>query len=626
MQGEESARRIIDIGAEPDRVVVTGSLKFDSMDVRPARRTNRGRNRVLRYFRITSDRPVLIAASHPQGRRGVGLRGVPAHSRAGAEHAADRGAAQARAVRRSRADRPARRLERRAPDRAAASTPNRGTTWSCWTSSASWRSSIRWRRPSSSAAAWSTREGTTSSSRRSSARPSCSVPTCRTSRRSPGRSSSTRPRSRCARARELEHALLGLLNDPVRRAKLGAAARALVEANRGARGKTMTAIARVLSASGSRQRPPVPDRPLTVPPHRRDAALRRAIVIAQIYAAGARYRRRSIRAHPDRQRRLVAPRHQHRQSRGRRPLQDAARGAGRRTRCAPWASARRSSVAATRAARRRTASSSCASRIASRADIDRAGDEPLMLARQLDGVAVLVCSDRYLAGRLAEHHFGTTVHVLDDGFQHFQLYRDIDVVGSPGRTSTIRERCRSGRLREPLDAIAEADAIIALDEESTRPGRSAADVARLPTLGTARLSMLPVAGPRPAARPRWRSPASRAPTASSRICAPAAGRSPAQLPFSDHHRLLAQATSSACSAPRDSTARSRRGHHGKRSRPAAAVSPVSPAGGRCAVDHDDRAAGHVRRAGCARRIRRHARRGIERPPDDAPSPRVRRRR
>ena len=52
-------------------------------------------------------------------------------------------------------------------------------------------------------------------------------------------------------ARDLEHALLGLLNDPVRRARLGAAARALVEANRGARGKTMTAIARVLPPQDS---------------------------------------------------------------------------------------------------------------------------------------------------------------------------------------------------------------------------------------------------------------------------------------------------------------------------------------------------------------------------------------
>jgi len=39
---------------------------------------------------------------------------------------------------------------------------------------------------------------------------------------------------------------MGLITDPVRRARLGAAARALVEANRGARGKTMAAIARVL--------------------------------------------------------------------------------------------------------------------------------------------------------------------------------------------------------------------------------------------------------------------------------------------------------------------------------------------------------------------------------------------
>jgi 3-deoxy-D-manno-octulosonic-acid transferase len=47
-------------------------------------------------------------------------------------------------------------------------------------------------------------------------------------------------------ARELEPALLELLGDPVRRARLGAAARALVEANRGARTKTLAAIAQLL--------------------------------------------------------------------------------------------------------------------------------------------------------------------------------------------------------------------------------------------------------------------------------------------------------------------------------------------------------------------------------------------
>ncbi len=63
MQSEESARRVIDIGAERDRVVVTGSLKFDSLEIPGASAPDRGRNRVLRYFRVSPDRPVVIAAS-----------------------------------------------------------------------------------------------------------------------------------------------------------------------------------------------------------------------------------------------------------------------------------------------------------------------------------------------------------------------------------------------------------------------------------------------------------------------------------------------------------------------------------------------------------------------------------
>src|SRR4029077_16135135 len=58
MQSEESARRLIDIGADPARVSVTGSLKFDSLDMPGAPMAGRGRDRVLRYFRITSNRPV----------------------------------------------------------------------------------------------------------------------------------------------------------------------------------------------------------------------------------------------------------------------------------------------------------------------------------------------------------------------------------------------------------------------------------------------------------------------------------------------------------------------------------------------------------------------------------------
>jgi tetraacyldisaccharide 4'-kinase len=99
-----------------------------------------------------------------------------------------------------------------------------------------------------------------------------------------------------------------------------------------------------------------------------------------------------------------------------------------------------------------------------RADLDRAGDEPLMLARQLDGVAVLASTSRYLAGRLAEHHFGCTVHVLDDGFQHFDLHRNADIVAIARADLEGAETLPSGRLREPIDAMEAADVIVDLDD------------------------------------------------------------------------------------------------------------------------------------------------------------------
>jgi len=71
MQTEESARRIIDIGAEPARVVVTGSLKFDSLGAPASPNLEaREQNRVLRYFRMTSGRPVLVAGSTMPGEEG----------------------------------------------------------------------------------------------------------------------------------------------------------------------------------------------------------------------------------------------------------------------------------------------------------------------------------------------------------------------------------------------------------------------------------------------------------------------------------------------------------------------------------------------------------------------------
>jgi 3-deoxy-D-manno-octulosonic-acid transferase len=63
MQSDESSRRIIDLGADPRRVTVTGSLKFDSLPAPAPVSHGRPRELVLRYFRTAASRVVLVAGS-----------------------------------------------------------------------------------------------------------------------------------------------------------------------------------------------------------------------------------------------------------------------------------------------------------------------------------------------------------------------------------------------------------------------------------------------------------------------------------------------------------------------------------------------------------------------------------
>jgi 3-deoxy-D-manno-octulosonic-acid transferase len=81
VQSEESARRFIDLGADPGRVVVTGSLKFDSLDVPASALQLRARDRVLRYFRLPATRPVWVAGSTMRGEESAVL-GAFRHLRA----------------------------------------------------------------------------------------------------------------------------------------------------------------------------------------------------------------------------------------------------------------------------------------------------------------------------------------------------------------------------------------------------------------------------------------------------------------------------------------------------------------------------------------------------------------
>ncbi len=67
VQSEESARRLVDLGADPSHITVTGSLKFDSLEMPAAAAHGKPRERVLRFFRLSPNRTVLVAGSTMRG-------------------------------------------------------------------------------------------------------------------------------------------------------------------------------------------------------------------------------------------------------------------------------------------------------------------------------------------------------------------------------------------------------------------------------------------------------------------------------------------------------------------------------------------------------------------------------
>lgn len=101
------------------------------------------------------------------------------------------------------------------------------------------------------------------------------------------------------------------------------------------------------------------------------------------------------------------------------------------------------------------------------------GDEPLLIAATTHA-PVYVGASRYEAGQLAERDAGLAaagpggaraVHILDDGFQHRQLARDLDIVVL--HASDFEEwLLPAGRLREPLRALRRADVLVLREEDS----------------------------------------------------------------------------------------------------------------------------------------------------------------
>jgi tetraacyldisaccharide 4'-kinase len=98
---------------------------------------------------------------------------------------------------------------------------------------------------------------------------------------------------------------------------------------------------------------------------------------------------------------------------------------------------------------------------APRLSAERAGDEPLLLARRLPGVAVVVGADRLAAGRWAAAHLRPDVVLLDDGFQQRRLVKDVEIVclDAPAPWGSGRLLPR-GTLREPPAALARAHLVL----------------------------------------------------------------------------------------------------------------------------------------------------------------------
>lgn len=136
-----------------------------------------------------------------------------------------------------------------------------------------------------------------------------------------------------------------------------------------------------------------------------------------------------------------------------------------------------------------------AARVDQEGRAEQFGDEPLVIAREA-GLPVYVATERYEAGLLAEReHSRQGVHLLDDGFQHRQLHRDVNILLLSAR-DLHDHLLPAGNLREPLSAIRRADVVaIPVDEpelESAVKKRGfAGPIWRL----RRRMEVPPIAGP-----------------------------------------------------------------------------------------------------------------------------------
>ncbi len=103
-----------------------------------------------------------------------------------------------------------------------------------------------------------------------------------------------------------------------------------------------------------------------------------------------------------------------------------------------------------------------------KSDLNNSGDEPFMLANKLQDIPVVVDENRYRGGQFICNEYNPDVIIMDDGFQHRRVFRDVDIVliNSNHRRPKLLPY---GLLREPLRNIKRADAVIFTKANLTPP-------------------------------------------------------------------------------------------------------------------------------------------------------------
>jgi len=94
-------------------------------------------------------------------------------------------------------------------------------------------------------------------------------------------------------------------------------------------------------------------------------------------------------------------------------------------------------------------------------DWQKCGDEPYLIYQSLSNTAVVINAKRSKAARWAEENLKPDIFILDDGFQHWKLHRDLDIVLIDSQNPFGNGKLQPlGILREPLKALSRANLVI----------------------------------------------------------------------------------------------------------------------------------------------------------------------